>query len=173
MECKMEVVRVRSLVVFTWLNTSIDPEPDVWTHWVKQVQQAKLQAPDSGKIFRTFVVSDGGAPNAKQRTELFSDVRRGEGLAAVVTSALNHPLRRSIATAISWFNPGFRAFPPEKSRAAFEHVGCLRAEEQEAVWDALLRMQLELPLVRTLQTVAKQMDLPGSLHRRPVNDEAG
>lgn len=155
-----------SRVVFTWLNSALDPEPEVFDRWVARIREVKLESKGDDCVFSTFVVSDGGAPNARQRTVLLSDVRRGESPAAVVTNALNSPLKRGIATTFSWLNPGFQAFPPESSSLAFTHVGCAKRDQQEAVWEALVRMQLEVPLSRTLHAIAKQMDLPITLNQR-------
>jgi hypothetical protein len=54
-------------------------------------------------------VSDGGAPNAKQRTAFSKAVKGHKTRIAIVTGST---IARSAITAMQWFTPGIRGFTP-------------------------------------------------------------
>lgn len=136
-----------------WLHTAVDPSPVDWAAGIEKTMALKTQLglPE----LRSLVVSDGGAPNVAQRGELTHKVFDGKpSKLAVLTNALSNPIKRGVATAISWVNPAFLALPPERWRDAFHHLDL--ESELDAVVAVLDELQKGLPPVKTL-TELKQM----------------
>lgn len=69
---------------------------------------------------RILVSTEGGAPNATQRAKLRDVLGHSKPPIAVMSSS---SLVRAVCTAISWFNPQMRQFPPESLPAALDHLG--------------------------------------------------
>ena len=68
---------------------------------------------------RTLVVTAGGGPTAAQRKAIL-DVSGGKGLpAAILTDSV---MVRGIVTALSWFVPRVRAYPPDDLQGALAHL---------------------------------------------------
>lgn len=106
--------------VTLWLHTDRDPPPDEWALALQRVATLKQRLGGISNL-RALVLTDGGAPNALQRGEL-NDILEGTAKSAVVSNVLSHRLKRGIATAISWLNPNFRAFPPDQFDQALAHL---------------------------------------------------
>ncbi|PRQ05275.1 hypothetical protein ENSA5_03940 [Enhygromyxa salina] len=100
---------------------------------------------------RTLAISDGGAPNALQRQELFTTLLEGKAKSAVVTSVLTNRLKRGIATAIFWLNPNFRAYPPDQFDNALAHLEV--SDHREAVLRTLREMGHKLAPLDTLKAI--------------------
>jgi len=138
MDASMLVVKTREYDVCVWLHTAKDPPTDEWKAAMGVIEEAKRKRGDSG--IRSLVVTDGGAPNATQRGELSDLFDRKPFKLAVVTISLTNPIKRGIATAISWINPAFRAVPPSQLESAMSHL------------DLPGQFGLFLPALDTLQT---------------------
>ncbi|HKY37779.1 MAG TPA: hypothetical protein VJN18_17675 [Polyangiaceae bacterium] len=134
----MDVLRLGSHVDLVWLHPVSDPSPTEWDACMARIEQLKVELQGDLDRFRTLVVSDGGAPNAQQRTRLFSDLMEGRTRTAVVTCSLGNPIKRGIAATICWLNPEFRAFDPDQAAQAWEHIRCTGPDEEDAIWDALV-----------------------------------
>ncbi|MET0287326.1 MAG: hypothetical protein ABW352_22765 [Polyangiales bacterium] len=107
---------------------------------------------------RMLVVTDGGAPDARQRSQL-GRLRGGQVIqTAVLVPGMNNPLKRGLMTALTWFNPHMAFFVPTQLSDALHHVGL--TETQAQLWTALLGLQRQLPPVRTLQLIAQAAQLP-------------
>lgn len=105
----------------------------------------------SPERIRNLVITDGGAPTAKQRGQ-FSEVFGGQAVrVAVITTVLTNPVKRGIATAIGWVNPEFKAVPPNQWREAFLHVN-MESEVQSVLYE-FARLQAKLPINDTLELV--------------------
>jgi len=76
-------------------------------------------------VAKFLIVSDGGAPNARQRTEFARAVERRETRTAIVTGSA---IARSILTAMQWFTPTIRGFAPADLHAAFAYLEIAPAE---------------------------------------------
>jgi hypothetical protein len=87
-----------------------------------------------------IVHTKGGAPNARQRARLNEILRGGTPRIAVMSSSA---VVRAAATAISWFNPLFRLFPPEGVEAALDHLE-IKGLERESVSRALVELKSDL-----------------------------
>lgn len=86
---------------------------------------------------RTLVVSGGGGPSASQRKAIL-DASGGKGLPAAIIS--DSVVVRGIATAIAWFVPEVRVFPPGDLQGALDHLGVtIPAATVQSVIDELKR----------------------------------
>ena len=109
-----------------WLHDANDPSMAQWTDICKQLVEHRRGVSDPGARIRHLVLTDGGGPNAKQRQMLWKETYAGVRIPFVaVTHSLDNPVKRGLATAITWINPVFRAVPPSMAQAALEHVGLL------------------------------------------------
>ncbi len=150
----INAISLNGLEVVIALHTQHDPQPEEWAHYIDtHINLKKKNAGDLSRI-RNFVVTDGGAPNVKQRA-MMSEAFGAASKVAVITNALSNPVKRGVATAISWANPSFKALPPEQWRIALRHVD-LEGHMQMVLLE-LARLQSKLPPVTSLaQLVAVQ-----------------
>ncbi|HEV8246088.1 MAG TPA: hypothetical protein VGP93_09985, partial [Polyangiaceae bacterium] len=101
---------------------------------------------------RHLVVSDGAAPSAKQRKQLHTVAWEGKsGKIAVVTTVLSNPIKRGIATALSWMNPGFGFFGPEQFYKALAHIDMTSRENE--IWAEYQTLRTQLPPNATLDLI--------------------
>jgi hypothetical protein len=150
-EMVMSIVEYQGLTLALWLHTAKDPPQPEWHDAITRIAARKQ---DMSK-WRSLVISDGGAPNSQQRSELAALHGSVPMKLAVITTVLANPVKRGIATAIMWFNPAMRAVGPEQSAKAFAHL-----DLQHAFADLLphfARLQAELPRVATLDAVREVM----------------
>jgi hypothetical protein len=155
MDSGMLVVGRPTAVFLAWLHTAKNPPTQEWEACIATAAQAQRAASGDVNRLRSLVVSDGGAPNVRQRQEIFAGVLGGaKSPTALITSSLTNPVKRGVATAIVWLNPSFRAFDPAMTREAFAHVGCQDPADQDAIWRALLKLQRGLARVTTLAQAA-------------------
>ena len=149
MNTVMSVMECGNLRVVIWLHTKQDPSPAEWAQGVAEIARVKDTLHGDLSRMRALAFTDGGAPNATMRGELFTDVLRDKVKISAVSVALTNPLKRGITTAISWLNPLFRAFPPEKIELALSHLNL--NEHRHAIFAELKHMQLKLPPNETLR----------------------
>jgi len=89
---------------------------------------------------RVLVFTYGGAPNARQRAELNDVLRDVRPPVAVITPST---LARAVCTAIGWFQPRLRAFPPDEIESAFDYLDANEADR--GILSRMLReMRLEI-----------------------------
>jgi hypothetical protein len=158
------MLQLRSLHVALWLHSEHDPSA---AEWNSGCQAFRKQCGENTASLRTLIISDGGAPNAIQRAEFFQPRFGGLHRTALISLSLSNPVKRGIATAISWLNPRFRAFEPERWSEAFAHAGLAR--HFDAVWSELAKLQRGLPENRTLRIIAAELPRPTQAHHaRPV-----
>ena len=134
--------------VSLWLHTSANPTPEQWSQGVERIAEVKRKLAGDVNKFRTLAISDGGAPNTVQRGALFTDLLEGKSKAAGVTCQLSNRLLRGVATAISWLNPNFRAYPPEHFNQALQYLDVLDHRSQLVV--ALQQLQKSVAPVQSL-----------------------
>jgi len=154
-ELAFEIIRVDRLDVALWLHTAMDPPDHAWRDAFQQVE-AVLKLRGDPSYLRTFVVSDGGVPNTKQRSHIQKNLPGI--LTAVVTVAISNPVTRGIATALSWVSRNTVFFGPPDAQRAFEHLGL--TDSLEEVWAGFLRLQMDMPPNKTLRLVAQALHLP-------------
>jgi hypothetical protein len=115
-------IKLHDLDVMVTLHTASDPLADEWARYLVDLAELAKTGPGDMSNIRNFIVTDGGAPNAGQRA-LLADALGGLSIkVAVVTNSLSNPLKRGLATAMTWLNPAFMAFSLEKWRGALQHL---------------------------------------------------
>jgi hypothetical protein len=145
---------VNGLDVVVSLHTTLEPRPESWDRYLAVLFDIKRKRGGDISHIRNLVVSDGGAPNAQQRVRMHNEAFDGNpNKIAVLTNSLTNPLKRGIATAISWVNPAFKALPPERWREGLVHLDL--DGEQALLLDELERLQKQLPPVKTLALFAR------------------
>jgi hypothetical protein len=164
MKMGAQLIAVGDLQVGVWLHTRSDPAADEWSASCQRVRDfAKRNGGDFAN-FRAFMVTDGGAPDAVQRKELFRDALGGYPAKTVVIAegVETSAIKRGIATAVSWINPNFRVFEPADLAAALEHID-LEAHRFDTIWACLNAMQHSLEPNATLRRMAARNRLAPSV----------
>lgn len=149
-----------------WLHTAENPPPDEWERGIQEIMSHRVASKIPASAMRHLVVSDGGAPSAKQRGQLVQVWEGTPGKIAVVTTVLTNPIKRGVATAITWLNPLSRFYEPRGFRDA---VSYLDLEHRiDAIWREYGRLASELPATVTLDLIARSVGLPrhGALSAR-------
>ncbi len=104
----VRTIETRTAIVVVGPKTPDDED------WAVLVEAVKREAHD-----RTLVVSAGGGPSPRQRKAIL-EASGGKALpAAILTDSI---VVRGIATAIAWFVPEVRAYPPHELQAALDHL---------------------------------------------------
>lgn len=129
-----------------------------WDALVQQLQTLAKDTQTASQRVRMLVVTDGGAPDARQRSQLGQLFRGRPIVTAVVVPGMSQPLKRGLMTALTWFNPSMAFFVPSQLEAALRHIGLER--ERSALWTTLTELQRKLPAVRTLALLAESTGLP-------------
>ncbi|WP_156339003.1 hypothetical protein [Chondromyces crocatus] len=102
------------------LHSEAPPSDDEWAKYIDLMRSIK----DITKA-RSIAFTDGGAPNSRQRKDV-NDILRGRpGLAVVVS---HNTLVRGVVTALNWFNPLVKSFPPDKLSEAYDYLKLSREE---------------------------------------------
>jgi hypothetical protein len=141
--------KLRDLDVVVWLHTAVDPAPDEWAVGVEMTVELIRKHGGDISLIRSLVVTDGGAPNARQRKELHEVVFGGRpSQLSVITNSLTNPLKRGVATAIHWLNPAFLALPPAQWRESLRHLDL--EDDTVPLLQVLNRLQKYFPFVRSL-----------------------
>jgi hypothetical protein len=80
---------------------------------------AEMTKHDPEKLL-TLVFTDGGAPSAGQRKVVNDFLEGRTSRCAVITKS---PIGRGVVSALSWFNPKIKAFPPNAIDDAMRYLG--------------------------------------------------
>jgi hypothetical protein len=132
----MAFARIGNILVA--LHTAAPPSPEEWAEYMRALRQVDL-----AKLV-TIVFTDGGGPNSAQRKEVNDTLKGRASPSAVVTG---NTFARSLVAALAWFNPSLRAFAPDRTSDAFEHLKLTRAESESVRTQVrLLHAQFILPL---------------------------
>ena len=151
MELAVTTLSLEGYAVALWLHTAIDPPKDEWDRGLDTLIAA-TRAVRTAKM-RHLVITDGGAPNAAQRARMHNELARSEPLRlAVVTTVLSNPIKRGVATALSWANPQIGFFQPPQIEQALQHVDL--TGHADVLWSEFVKMQREIPPVAALRAVA-------------------
>jgi hypothetical protein len=141
---------LQSVSVILHLATTRDFSDAEWKSYLATIEALRNKGGGDPSHIRTFVVTDGAAPNAFQRKSAAELFEGRPNKIAVLTNSLSSPATRGVATAFSWINPFFRSLPPESWREALRHIDLLE-EDGRPLLDEFLRMQKEMPKVATLE----------------------
>jgi hypothetical protein len=112
------------------------PSDDEWKVYLKDATMSR----DTIQGF--LVVSEGGGPNTVQRAEMNEALeveKRGPKTAVVTVSRIG----RGIVTALSWFNPGIKAFSTINVPAALDYLGMPKPDHDGLLLE-LKRLKSEL-----------------------------
>jgi hypothetical protein len=140
---------LRDLMVVVSLHTAVDPSMDEWSRYATLLTNALAKVQGEVSLIRNFVVTDGGGPNAKQRA-ILRDVFGGRpNKISVVTNSLGNPIKRGLATAVSWINPSFLAVPVESWRQALAHIDI--EGDVSRVLDELNQLQTKIAPIKSLE----------------------
>jgi hypothetical protein len=145
MEVAITGLRVGGLLVFLWLHTANDPSDDEWDHAFELMSAMRRKEGLHFADVRVLIISDGGAPGGVQRARIARDF---PFKSSVITTVLADPIKRGIATALSWINPRFYFGAPKDARRALEHLD-LR-DRWNALWPVFIEMQKQLPKIEAL-----------------------
>jgi hypothetical protein len=114
-------------MVFAWAGDVLiavhgtqAPTDEEWSNYLKTIRKV-----ENLQEVRSLAFTDGGAPNSLQRKEINDLLKGRPGLGAVVSAST---LVRSVVTAMTWFNPLMKAFPPERVDEAYAHLKLKPAE---------------------------------------------
>jgi hypothetical protein len=146
-------IELGGMAVVLSLHTTVDPTQEDWSGYLDVLKRVlKDHDDDIGKM-RNLVITDGGAPNATQRKKMTELFRGRATKLGVITNSLENPIKRGVATAITWLNPSFRAVMPAKWRELLGHL------DLEPHVDELLlefdELQKQLPKNGTLSEIKR------------------
>lgn len=142
-----EIAKIGRFDVAIWMHTDADPGQAYWDAAVAAVSRYPTTT------LRSLVVTDGFAPSTARRAQLAKEGFRGATVkSSVVTDVLDNPLKRGVATALTWINPHFSFFAPAKFHEALAHLDL--ADHAAEVWEALGRGQQAMPPLRNLRAIA-------------------
>lgn len=104
------------------VHSTEPPTDDEWIKWI----ELNVDAAERGVLKAMLVVTDGGAPNAKQRS-MVADMP--DAAREVPTAIVSHStFVRGIVTALSWSGKNIKAFDP----ASWDRIGAyLKVEQQQ------------------------------------------
>ncbi len=121
-----------------------DPAPTDWNAYVEAIQAEARRGVDVTQM-RTLVFSDGGGPNAAQRT-ITRDLC--DGLARPRAIVTVHRLTRAVIAALRWVDPLCRAFAPRDLGAALAFLEIPGTKQQQ-----VLRLAGEIELGLAISAV--------------------
>ena len=102
--------------VFVLVHTKDNPDDGEWDAYLDDMKTYEGRFED----IRTYVYTEGGAPNAKQRGELNQMLSGAKTKTAVIAP---NAFIRGIVTALNWFNPEIKCFSPSRADHAYRHLG--------------------------------------------------
>jgi hypothetical protein len=161
MELSLATLRVDRYAVALWLHTENDPPKDEWNAAIDRLIADTKDVPTAD--MRHLVLTDGAAPSAAQRARMHKELAREKPLRlAVITTVLSNPIKRGVATALSWANPQIRFFQPAQARDALQHLDL--ADHLDALWPQYSTLQQQLPPIAVIKAVARGAAAPSSTH---------
>lgn len=119
--------------VLVVVHTRNPPADEEWTPFV--------QIHGLSTTERCLVLTLGGGPNSRQRSQLVNELRERPVPTTVLTDSV---VVRGIVTALSWLGHQTRAYPTRQFREAVRRLD--RSHLEEALTKALLELQGELGL---------------------------
>ena len=147
--------RIGDFTVSLWLHTAQDPPKDEFAAAIEEIAARRF----TPKQLRNLVVTDGGAPDTAQRKLLIEHAWHNQPMKlAVVTTVLDNPIKRGVATALSWLNPNIHFFRPELFPSALAHVDL--APYGREVWDAFAELQAQMRPIANLTMIGETMGYP-------------
>lgn len=152
-EFLVSVVEHPLYFVVLWLHSEVDPPKEEWDAALERLTVLRRARRLPVDRLRQLVVSDGGAPNALQRRQFAQEFHEDVPTKlAVLTSVLaSEPVKRGIATALSWVNPSVRFFEPREAVEALIYLDLL--DQRDAILHEYKRLQFKMRPLRDLSVV--------------------
>jgi hypothetical protein len=97
------------------------PTDSDWSYYMADVEAAAAKHPENLAGLTTLVLSDGGAPNAMQRTRI-TKLQEGTTARSAVAFISDSPLVRGATGAVALFNPKLKVFTPGTFSKALEYL---------------------------------------------------
>lgn len=110
-----------------------------WNAYMAAVQEARAKGLEPERM-RTLVITDGGGPSAAQRKRVNDDLQGKPTPVAMVSSSL---MVRGVVTALQWFNPLVKTFPPEQVGEALKFLK-IPERQYDTIWKEAQKLQSEL-----------------------------
>lgn len=144
------------LEVVFWLHTAKDPTDAEWDASHAELVAALKRGKGDTERRVGLVVSDGGSPSTRMRAMAVADVWTSSGSKnnrplAAFTPELNSPVKRGIATALTWLQPNLRFLRPRDWGLGLAHVGL--SDHEDEILAEFRRMQARVFPVSTLSLV--------------------
>lgn len=98
------------------------PSDADWSRYMEEVQTSVVKYPENLASMLTIALSDGGAPNAMQRTRV-NELQERTAARAPISLISDSPLIRGASRALALFNPRLKVFAPGSFSKALEHLG--------------------------------------------------
>lgn len=156
MEMAFKIVPQGECYVLLWLHTSQDPPANEWKGALAEVEALKQRLGNKISNIRSLAITDGGAPDAVQRQQLYIESLASQTISsAAVSTVLRNPVKRGIVTAIFWLNPNFKVFPPDRFALAIEHLGL--GAHVDVMLKELQSLQEQLPPSETLRLIQEHL----------------
>lgn len=105
-------------------QTKFNPTDVEWDRWLSAVRHLEYQV----NALRLLVVTAGGHPT-KPQLERMRTANKKNPTTAIVSDSV---ALRFLGSALTFVNPTIRCFAPTNLDAAFDHLGLLPAERQQA-----------------------------------------
>jgi hypothetical protein len=152
MEMALADLRIERFLVFAWLHAANDPSDVEWDAAFDRLALVRRREGVPFSEVRSLVISDGGAPGGVHRSRLGRDF---PVQSSVITSVLSSPVKRGIATALSWVNPRFFFGAPKDALRALEHLDL--TGQWSRLGPVFAELQEELPPNQTLARVVAEL----------------
>jgi hypothetical protein len=158
MELAFALVERAGLTVSLCVHTAAPVSQSRWDALIGQLSRLRADPKFNPENLRMLVVSDGGAPDARQRVQL-TEVWAGRLIkVAIVVPSMNNPVKLGVITALSWINPAVGFFNVPLMLDALRHLDL--AGELESLWPELVSLQRGLAPILTLRLIAEQHGFP-------------
>jgi hypothetical protein len=117
------------LLSLTAHGPSAPSQPD-WDRYLEQCAAIIQRAGNDMTRIRALAITDGGAPNAKQRDAVQKALDNKPVRMVVMTESR---FARGVVTALGWINPHIKPFSPYDVAAAFAFLGIDSASKDSAI----------------------------------------
>jgi hypothetical protein len=123
------------------------PSDKEWDYYLTLVRSLQKQFNGDMKQVRGLVFSDGGVPNAAQRTRV-REIIEGHSIdTALVSDSVSI---RIVSGILSVFTPGFKVFSPPDWRAGLNYIGVAEAD-RPALYSLLRSMSPQVGTCKSLK----------------------
>ncbi len=120
-----------------WMAGKKEPTEEEWTAYCNLLPEVAAQNKQKSKPLNVLVVTDGGGPNFKQRTEFMKATKGIQFISPVVTSSR---VARAIITVFTWSDNNNKAFAPSDIQAAFDFMDVAKKDRPD-LWRAVVALQ--------------------------------